>query len=102
MHCVPLQNSVVAGLIITLTGDASSATTLAAGVPTLLARAGYSREFEYEADAVAMEYLRANELPLHYFADILLRMNAEQSPDSDVISLLSTHPDSRDRALAFQ
>ncbi|MGI9289763.1 MAG: M48 family metallopeptidase, partial [Gammaproteobacteria bacterium] len=52
-----LQNSVVAGLVIALTGDASSATNLAAGIPTLLAQAGYSREFEYEADIVAKEYL---------------------------------------------
>ena len=34
-----LQNSVVAGSIILVTGDASSAGSIAAGIPTLLARA---------------------------------------------------------------
>lgn len=97
-----LQNSVVAGLIITLTGDAASATSLAAGIPTVLARAGYSRDFEYDADAVAMEYLLAANIPLHRFADILLRMNEAKPTDSNVLSLLDTHPDSRDRARAFK
>jgi Zn-dependent protease with chaperone function len=97
-----LQNSVVAGLIITLTGDVASATSLAAGIPTVLARAGYSRDFEYDADAVAMEYLIAADIPLARFADILLRMNEEKPTDSGVLSLLDTHPDSRDRARAFQ
>ena len=97
-----LQNSVVAGLIITLTGDAASATSLAAGIPTILARAGYSRDFEYDADAVAMEYLLAADIPPHRFADILLRMYEAKPIDSNVLSLLDTHPDSRDRARAFQ
>jgi Zn-dependent protease with chaperone function len=97
-----LQNSVVAGLIIVLTGDATSATSLAAGIPTLLAQAGYSREFEYEADVVAMEYLLAAGLPTHRFADILLRMDADDAFDSSVTNLLDTHPESSDRARAFQ
>lgn len=97
-----LQNSAVAVLVITLTGDISSATSLAASVPTVLAQAGYSRQFEYEADAVAKEYLLAAGIPLHHFADILLRMSADDDASDGVLSLLDTHPASRDRAGEFR
>lgn len=97
-----LQNSVVAGLIVTLTGDASSATSLAAGIPTLLARAGYSREFEYEADVVAREYLLASDIPLHRFADIINRLEAQQGAGNGVPGLLATHPGADERISAFQ
>jgi Zn-dependent protease with chaperone function len=97
-----LQNSVVAGLIIVLTGDASSATNLAAGIPTLLARAGYSREFEYEADLVAREYLLANDIPLQRFADIIRRLEEEQASTGVVPGLLATHPGAEERVIAFE
>jgi Zn-dependent protease with chaperone function len=97
-----LQNSVVAVLIITLTGDASSATSLAAGIPTVLANAGYSRDFEYEADAVAKEYLLASDLPLHRFADIILRLDDDSYDLPGVVDLLDTHPEARERAREFR
>ncbi len=96
-----LQNSVVAGLIISLTGDPSSAARLAAGVPTLLARAAYSREFEYEADAVAREYLLTAGIPLSRFSDIILRMDESRSDRPGAMSLLDTHPEAEDRARNF-
>jgi Zn-dependent protease with chaperone function len=97
-----LQNSVVAGLVIALTGDASSATSLAAGIPTLLARAGYSREFEFEADMVAREYLLANNLPLHRFSDIIRRLEETQGTPGAVPGLLATHPGAEERIIAFE
>lgn len=97
-----IQNSVVAGTIIIFTGDASSATSLAAGIPTVLARAGYSREFEYEADAVAKEYLVRNDIPLNRFADIILRLDASAEDASAVPGLLATHPDARERIRPFE
>ncbi|MCP4001874.1 MAG: M48 family metallopeptidase [Gammaproteobacteria bacterium] len=96
-----LQNSVVAGLIIVLTGDTSSATSFAAGIPTLLANAGYSREFEYEADKVAREYLLANGIPLNRFATIILRLGELEEGGPDAMSLLSTHPEASERARSF-
>ncbi len=97
-----LQNSVVAGLIVVLTGDASSATGFAAGIPTMLAHAGYSRDFEYDADSVAREYLLENDIPLHRFADIILRLNEAPKGSSTVMDLLSTHPEALERAREFQ
>jgi len=97
-----LQNSMVAGLIVVLTGDASSATGFAAGIPTVLAHAGYSRDFEYDADSVAREYLLKNDIPLHRFADIILRLNEAPEGSFDVMDMLSTHPDAPERARDFQ
>lgn len=97
-----IQNSVVAGTIIILTGDASSATSLAAGIPTVLARAGYSREFEYEADAVAKEYLIKNDIPLSRFADIIQRLDSSSEDASAVPGWFATHPDARERIRTFE
>jgi len=97
-----IQNSVVAGLVIVLTSDASSVSTLAAGIPTVLASAGYSRQFEYEADEVTREYLLAAGIPLNRFAAIMLRLEEAQLGTPDSLSLLDTHPAARDRAAAFE
>ena len=97
-----IQNSVVAGSIVVITGDASSATSFAAGIPTLLANAGYSRDFEREADAVAREYLLANGIPLDRYAAILLRLDELEEDGPDAISLLSTHPEAAERAQDFR
>lgn len=96
-----LQNSVVAGSVLLVTGDISAASSLAAAVPTLLSRANYSREFELEADGVAREYLLASNIPLSRFGDIILRMD-ERDAGTAVSDLLSTHPAAIDRAKAFQ
>jgi Zn-dependent protease with chaperone function len=97
-----LQNSVVAGLIILVTGDASSAGSIAAGIPTLLARADYSRKFEADADLVAREFLIVQQIPLQRFADILLRIDDEAGTRQESAGLLSTHPAAAERALNFR
>lgn len=96
-----LQNSVVAGSVLLLTGDVSAASSLAAAIPTLLAQANYSREFELEADTVAREYLLLGNIPLSRFRDIILRMD-EREAGTAVSNLLSTHPAAIDRARAFE
>ncbi len=96
-----LQNSVVAGGIILVTGDASFVNRIVAGIPSLLANAAYSREFESEADTVAREYMLIQGIPLHYFADILLRLETVLGGRRAGTSLLSTHPGSRERAANF-
>jgi Zn-dependent protease with chaperone function len=97
-----IQNSVVAGLIVAVTSDLSSATSFAAGIPTLLANAGYSREFEFEADAVAREYLLANDIPLDRYASIILRLEEIEGGGPGIMSLLSTHPEAAERVQDFR
>jgi len=91
-----IQNSLVGGLLFVLLGDPSAATTIAAGIPTLLIERSYSREFEHEADDVAFEYLAAREIPDSRLTDLLTRIDAAVG-DGDDTSLLSTHPSAGER-----
>ena len=52
-----LQKSGIAVLITAIAGDAAGMTFLAAALPAALLNAGYSREFELEADRYAYGHL---------------------------------------------
>ncbi|MEE4185791.1 MAG: M48 family metallopeptidase [Gammaproteobacteria bacterium] len=96
-----LQNSVVALGIALLTGDIASTSSVVTGLPTLLAFAGYSREFEYEADAVAREYLQVRGLPARRFTELMLRLEADSPDLPDGLGLLRTHQATAERMRAF-
>jgi Zn-dependent protease with chaperone function len=96
-----LQNSVVALGLVLLTGDLASTSSIVTGLPTLLAFAGYSREFEYEADAVALEYLEARGLPRSRFTELMQRLEAASPGLPDGLGLLRTHPATPERMRAF-
>jgi Zn-dependent protease with chaperone function len=97
-----LQNSIVAGLIILVTGDVSASGGLAASIPTMLARADYSRGFETDADRVAREFLLVQQIPLQRFADIILRLDESQGGIRDSAGWLATHPAAVERARLFE
>jgi len=100
-----LQNSAVGVVIASLTGDITSVTALAAGLPTALVNARYSRDFEAEADADAVAYLRAQAIPASHYADILRRLQAYHDKKSGGSGkeggtfgdLFSTHPETEER-----
>lgn len=100
-----LQNSAAGVIVASLTGDLTSATSLAATLPTVLVDSKYSRDMEREADAVARRWLDSRDLPRHRFSDILLRLEASHaSRDGETLSIpeyLSTHPDTRERVESF-
>jgi Zn-dependent protease with chaperone function len=88
-----VQNAAL-GLILTyLTGDISS---LAGALPLMLLQLGYSREFEYEADAFARERLSALDLSPEHLAQILERLE-QQSKHQGGGGYLSTHPATEER-----
>lgn len=89
-----LQNSGVALLVAGLLGDLGSITALAAGLPTALVHAGYSRDFEREADAFAAELLRARGIDTRHLASILQKLGDAAGEDH---SFFSTHPLSSER-----
>lgn len=68
-----LQNFVVATVIATLTGDASSLSLAVSGLPVLLAQTKYSREFETEAD----EFAFAPQTEQH-FSDLMERLSEDR------------------------
>lgn len=92
-----LQDSVVATVIATLTGDASSLSLAVSGLPVLLARTKYSREFETEADEFAFALLRQNNLSPGLFASLMERLAGDGNKNKQSWSFMSTHPVTADR-----
>jgi Zn-dependent protease with chaperone function len=95
-----MQNSAVALIIAAIAGDPFSSSTLAAALPAMVIQARYSQSFETEADDFAYQYLIANGVPTHRFADILTRMAAGDGADG-IERYLSTHPPTQERIARF-
>ena len=91
-----LQNSALALMLIMITGDVGSASSLAATLPTLLAQAKYSREFEQEADDFAIAFMDRQGLERIHLANILHRLG-ERYGDSGSTGYLDTHPATQER-----
>ena len=103
-----LQQSALAAVIIAVTGDVSSVASLVSAAPVFLVETGYSRQFESEADAFAMERMRETNLDPAYFAQILARLEESHSGKqggkgekseswSRLGDYLSTHPATAER-----
>ena len=102
-----LQHSLVTLFIAYLTGDASN---LVAALPMVLVQAGYSRDFEREADRFTLETLRARGIEPRHFAEILRKLEGEHRERNaraddvteKVFAYLSTHPPTEERVRAFE
>lgn len=100
-----LQDSVLPLVITAVTGDATVATTVLAGLPTLMVEAHYSREFESEADQFAIQQLQANGRNPAHLAALLSQLEAHMHPDgeteaeekSSIGSWFSSHPGTEER-----
>jgi predicted Zn-dependent protease len=100
-----LQNSAAGLVMAALTGDIVSVTSFSATLPTALVDASFSRDFEREADDVAITYLKHESIPPSRYADILSRLQAQlddrhgksSSDGSKVRNYLSTHPETGER-----
>lgn len=97
-----LQNSVTALLLATLLGDVASITGLAAAIPTFLVEQRYSRTFEFEADAFALQWMDAQQVDRQHLAQILQRLSDAQGLQSASFEkYLSTHPSMGERIEAI-
>jgi predicted Zn-dependent protease len=95
-----LQQSGIAVLATAVAGDAVGMTFLAAALPAMLLDAQYSRAFEEEADAAAIEQLRRHGRSPSAFADVMRRFAADprtSEPDDPLFRYLSTHPATEER-----
>jgi Zn-dependent protease with chaperone function len=99
--CTLLQNSAVALLVTTLSGDLASLTKLSAALPTLLVEAGYSRSFETEADQFVLRYLLEHDIPPADFAVMLGRLEKETLNKGEENSYLASHPVTSERIKMF-
>lgn len=98
-----IQGSIVGIVVAWYVGDVSN---VAAGLPTLLLEAGYSRDHEREADEYAAALFRLNGLPPSRLADMLAKLEAAHggsAEDADsAMDYLSSHPASRERIEALR
>jgi Zn-dependent protease with chaperone function len=92
-----LQSTGVAAITLTVFGDVSSISGMAASIPAVLLNAKHSREFEKEADGFARTWLREHGIPQHRFDDLLCRLEKD-SPASPDMSYLGSHPPTHERA----
>jgi Zn-dependent protease with chaperone function len=97
-----LQNSATALVVMTLTGDIGSTTSLAAGLPTLLVQSKYSRDFEREADDFAFSYLKKQHRSPEALTGILLRMEKRTDESNWMRDIFSTHPSTQERTKRAQ
>ena len=93
-----LQHSALVLIITYMTGDTSS---LVGALPVMLMQLGYSREFEREADAYALDYLRQAGIDSAHFAHIMQRLDRQHDDESGIGNYLSTHPATSERIQPF-
>lgn len=96
-----IQSSAVALLVILVTGDLSSTSSLVAAVPTLLVETRFSRRFEREADGYALAHLRREGIDPGRFAALLRRIQ-ERTGEAPLAGFLSTHPPYAERIHRFE
>jgi Zn-dependent protease with chaperone function len=89
-----LQGAGLIALITTVAGDAAAITSLAVTLPTVLLQSGYSREFEAEADAFAVQRMHQLGLSPRAFADMLalIDRNHVHAGKGEKQDYFSTHP----------
>ena len=92
-----LQAMGAGAILVALTGDLSSVSDLAAGLPAVLLQSGYSRSMEREADDHAWRTLNESCIAPQRFADILRRLDAKPSETG----LLDSHPGTAERIRQF-
>ena len=104
-----LQNSASSLVIVLITGDVLSISSLSATLPTFLIDASYSRDFEREADDDAVAFLDRRGIPRKSYADMLARLQKSQDrrerepgkkareEGTSPADWFSTHPDTEER-----
>jgi Zn-dependent protease with chaperone function len=107
-----LQNSAVVVVLTLVTGDVSSTTALGGAVPVFLLQSKFSREFEAESDAYAVELMQRAGVPTKHLAVMLERLEASHlhgphgedghGEDGGVTDYIGTHPPTRERVQAIR
>ena len=89
------QTSILALVVIAVSGDISSAGTLLAAIPALLLNAGYSRNMEWDADGYALKRIEQQQFDPTLFANMLQKIT--ESVGMSHSKYWSTHPHSDKR-----
>jgi Zn-dependent protease with chaperone function len=97
------QNSTVLIVISLITGDVSSATAFGGALPAFLLQSKFSREFENEADAHAVQMMRTAQRNPAQLANLLERLSSKAGETKNkTLSYLSSHPPTAERIEAIK
>lgn len=99
-----IQGSAISVSIALISGDVSAFGDMLLTAPVIFSQMAYSRKFELESDAYAVEFLKAQDLGSEPFAAILRKIHlshsrckaeekcADEEPEGNWLDYLSTHP----------
>lgn len=90
-----LQSSALPLLIIVVTGDLSTASSILAALPTILVESHYSQSFELEADAFARELMQQHDIDPLRLGEMLSLLSAGHEEGSN--DWFSSHPSTPER-----
>ncbi len=93
-----IQASMMGVLAAIVVGDISAVSSAVTALPLILTELGYSRAFEREADAYAVDMMRRHGIDPRHLANILQRLDPSQGGGG---SYLSTHPPTPERVRAI-
>lgn len=107
-----VQDSGLAFILLTVTGDVSSSSSLLLALPTLLVEANYSQVFETEADQYALAYIQKNDIEGKHFLNLMNRLESGQTKktsstksveeeQNSILDYFSSHPPTHERVKAF-
>jgi predicted Zn-dependent protease len=96
-----LRYAGISALLAMAVGDAASAGSLIVVIPKLLLEKGYSRNFEREADTLAVALLHRAGLPPDALGGALTKLAAHVGVDF-LPTMISTHPDVSERLLIIE
>lgn len=89
-----IQDSMLTALVVLITGDVSSASSIIFTLPALILELAYSREFESEADDFAYDFLIQNEISPEHFANIMKLLADEEKVERGQEEVVDkTHPE---------
>ncbi len=76
-----IQKFSLAMLLMVISGDVSTSSSIISAIPIMLVESGYSRDMETEADEYALQYLQQHGISSEYFARILEKLVATHMPE---------------------
>jgi Zn-dependent protease with chaperone function len=88
-----IQQTGLAALLVTITGDIHGASSMVLALPGVLMQAQYSQAMEWEADTYALEHLQQHSLSPLLFAQIMRRLEAWHPDNLAEKQAPPTHPD---------
>ncbi|MFT5484738.1 MAG: Zn-dependent protease with chaperone function [Halieaceae bacterium] len=103
-----VQQAGVSALVLMISGDVTTASSLVLLLPTLLLKNQYSQDFETESDSYALQRMIALDLNPTAYADILEEMsrrkNVKKTDENEVglLDYFSSHPPTRERIERFR